>query len=385
MPDSKSRILTYLPAAVVQYGSMGLCVEYYVLHPQTLKMVRKRVRLQRIVKRMRTAHERRVFALGVAEDINKRLRSGWTPITESEDARLFTPLGVMAEEFLRSKRLEGARERTLECYASFVRRFIGWAEASGLGRGCSGTFLRADAVRYMDAVLARGNSNRSYNNTVKFMRCFFQWGVEHLYCRENAFAGMRLLKKEAKRRVLIDAESRRRIAEYFDGCCPQMGTVARLVYSSALRPKEIAGLRVRDVDLARHCIYVTPENAKNGHARCATLSAELTERLRCVVEGCCSEWFLFGRGKEVMPGAVGVSHSYFGKLWLRMRNALGLPEGMQLYSLRDTGLVDLLHAGVDQLTVRQHADHSSLAMQDIYTSHYDPELNRKIFEAAPEF
>lgn len=385
MSHSQDRVLNYLPAVVVQNRSMGFCVEYYVLHPQTLKMVRRRIRLQRIVKRLRTVHERRLFAQSVANDVNNRLANGWTPITESEDSRLFTPMRMMMEEFLAAKRREGLRLRTLECYGSFVRRFVEWCDGSGLGRVCSGTFRRADAIRYMDAVSKRGVSNRAYNNTLKFMCCFFQWGVDHLYCKENCFTGIRRLKKEAKRRVLIDGETRRRIAEYFDARCPQMGVVARLVYSSAMRPKEIANVRVGQVDLERHYIYVDAENAKNGHARFATLSADLVERLREVVRGCEGGWFLFGRGKDVAPGPVGVSHSYFGRLWQRMRGDLGLPQEMQLYSLRDTGFVDLLHAGVDQLTVRQHADHSSLAMQDIYTQHFDPELNRKIYENAPRF
>ena len=68
-----------------------------------------------------------------------------------------------------------------------------------------------------------------------------------------------------------------------------------------------------------------------------------------------------------------------------MRKQLQLPDTMQLYSLRDSGLIDMLHAGIDQLSVRQHADHSSLAMQDIYTSHYDTNLNDTIYNNAPEF
>ena len=68
-----------------------------------------------------------------------------------------------------------------------------------------------------------------------------------------------------------------------------------------------------------------------------------------------------------------------------MRQATGLPKEMQLYSLRDTGLTDLIHAGLDPLTVRQHADHSSLAMTDIYTSHFDPTVNNAVYTAAPAF
>ena len=77
--------------------------------------------------------------------------------------------------------------------------------------------------------------------------------------------------------------------------------------------------------------------------------------------------------------------TYFSKVWMQMRKALALPETMQLYSLRDSGLSDMLHAGIDPLTVRQHADHSSAAMQDIYINHHNPALNDIIYNNAPEF
>lgn len=46
---------------------------------------------------------------------------------------------------------------------------------------------------------------------------------------------------------------------------------------------------------------------------------------------------------------------------------------------------DYLHAGIDALTVQHHADHSSLEVQSIYTSHFDPQLNEKIYTLAPDF
>ena len=85
------------------------------------------------------------------------------------------------------------------------------------------------------------------------------------------------------------------------------------------------------------------------------------------------------------PDREPIGKSYFQKSWERMRRATGLPKEMQLYSLRDTGLTDLLHAGVDQLTVQHHADHSSLAIQNIYTDHYDAGLSEKIYSNAPAF
>ncbi len=68
-----------------------------------------------------------------------------------------------------------------------------------------------------------------------------------------------------------------------------------------------------------------------------------------------------------------------------LRENLSLPKEMQLYSLRDTGITDLLHAGIDQLTVQHHADHSSLDIQSIYTNHYDPGVNEKVYNSEVEF
>ena len=97
------------------------------------------------------------------------------------------------------------------------------------------------------------------------------------------------------------------------------------------------------------------------------------------------DYFLIGFNEDLAPDVRAVNKSYFQKSWERMRNATGLPKEMQLYSLRDTGLTDLLHAGVDPLTVQHHADHSSLDIQAIYTRHHYPGVVDKIYNNAPAF
>lgn len=293
---------------------------------------------------------------------------------------------MVRERFVEHKRSEGLRPASLQSYSSMTSLLVEWCKRTGRGRvSCSG-FRKIDAVEYLDYIIEKGNSNRNYNNTLKQLKLFFSWCVANCYCESNPFEGLKLRAKTEKRRILIDAESRRRIAEFFREYCPQMLLVCRLIYSSAMRPKEIANIRIQDIDLEARCVHVPPEVAKNRHARNATLSQDLIDELRPVVgRGLPGEWYLFGSNPGIEPSCRRVALSNFRKKWDVVRERLNLPREMQLYSFRDTGLVDLLHAGVDQLTVRQHADHSSLAMQDIYTSHYDPELNRKIFEAAPEF
>ena len=75
----------------------------------------------------------------------------------------------------------------------------------------------------------------------------------------------------------------------------------------------------------------------------------------------------------------------FSKDWIRIREDLGLPAAMQLYSLRDTGINEMLHAGIDALSVMQAADHHDLAMTTRYANHANADLVRVISSKAPSF
>lgn len=271
-------------------------------------------------------------------------------------------------------------------YRSVTDLWLRWCEDNGLAGLYSGTFLRAHAVRYMDDQLEQARRHRSYNNTLKVMKAFFQWAVEHLYAKENPFAGLKVLKKEPKIRILVPPEARRQIAAHYARVRPAMNIVCQLVYSSAIRPAEILRIQLKHIHLDRRYIFIPGENAKNHRDRFATLSPSLVAMLKPVTERFGDpELYLVGKNENLDPDTQPVNKSYFQKSWERMRRATGLPKEMQLYSLRDTGLTDLLHAGVDPLSVQHHADHSSLAMQQIYTDHYDPGLVEKIYNNAPEF
>lgn len=379
-------IQNYLPAVVKQLPSVGIVVEYFIVDPLTEKMQRKRIKLTRLVSRMPNKRQRLLAAQQVADNLNAKLRGGWSPLHATEDSRLYTPLSALREKFLAAKDAEGCRPSTLTQYRSVTDIWLRWCEDNGFADRYSGTFLRPMAVRYMDDVLAQGNRHRSYNNTLKVMRAFFQWSVEHCYAKENPFAGLKTLKKEPKIRTLIPAEARKKVAAHYAATRPAMNIVCHLVYSSAIRPAEILKIQLKHIHLDRHYIVIPADNAKNHKERCATLTPSLDGLLSPILAKYKNlDLYLFGKNENLDPDTVPVNKSYFQKSWERMRNATGLPKEMQLYSLRDTGLTDLLHAGIDQLTVQHHADHSSLAIQNIYTDHYDPGLNERIYNNAPDF
>lgn len=380
-------IQKYLPAVVKQYRKgYGYFVEYYVENPVSGELERKRIRCQRLTKRYSTKRERLLSAQKIADELNRKLAGGWSPLYETTDSRLYTTISVMRDKFLRHKEAEGVRPATMTSYKCLTGMFLRWCEDSGRASRYSGTFLKRDAVEYMDYTLERGKSNRNYDNVLKMQKVFFSWGLENCYCRENPFATIKPLPKEKKKRILIDANSRSSIDEYLKTRHPQLRLFIHLIYTSAMRPKEISMIRLRDINLKDHYIRVPAESSKNKKERVATITGPIIEYIASLMkthqDG---DMFLFGATVGSMPGKTKMSMARMRKKWMDVRSELGLPNEMQLYSFRDTGLVDLLHAGVDPLTVQHHADHSSLDVQRIYTDHYDPGLVERIFEKSPKF
>lgn len=189
---------------------------------------------------------------------------------------------------------------------------------------------------------------------------------------------------DEKRRELVPADVRQRIADYFERENPYMLTVCELVFTSLIRPKEIRCIRLADIDLEGKFIRMAAENAKTHNERFCALSPQLIERLRPL----CAQrlprgYYLFG--EKYAPAAMPIAAARFRKDWDKMRTALKLPQEMQLYSLRDTGINNMLKAGIDPLTVMQHADHHDLSMTTRYANHADPTLIRTICENAPKF
>lgn len=165
---------------------------------------------------------------------------------------------------------------------------------------------------------------------------------------------------------------------------PNYLIVLQLVFNSLIRPKEIAELRMKDLNLPEKYIMVRPEVAKTHNARYASLSDELVSMLSAP-EFAKAKLNDFILGNGYVPGPVPISKARFRKDWDKMRKALNLPDEMQLYSLRDTGINTLLKNGVDTLTVMQHADHHDLSITTRYANHVDPNLIKSINEKAPTF
>ena len=378
-----SKIFQYYPA-VLKYSpkSIGYYIEYYAIDGITNDLRRQIIKLNRLKKRYRLVSEFRTEAMMLVHELNTKLSGGWSPFLETSNSRFYTPMLTVLDEYLEFKEKE-LRKASLANYKSFCKVFGQWIKENAPNIR-SGNFTRVYAVQYLDDFYKKDVGARTYNNQLKHCRIFFSWLVDKCYSKENPFNNFKPKRPEQKKRVLIPANVRKEIRTYCEENKPNYLIVLQLVFNSLLRPKEIAELRVRDLNLKERYILVRPEVAKTHNARYASLSDELVQ-LFSAPEFARAKPNDYLIGVGYVPKSTPISKLRFTKDWDKMRTALNLPEEMQLYSLRDTGINTLLKNGVDTLTVMQHADHHDLSITTKYANHADPNLIKSINEHAPSF
>lgn len=383
--QKKSKIqidLNYIPA-VLHKSKDGYRIEYYVTNPVTQKLTRQRLRVDKIFKAYAKKRDALIHIDGIIEGINAKLRTGYNPFFEGEDSRLYEKLSSVAEKFIQEKQKD-LRPDTMRSYSSFVTLFLGYFNRINQNQTAS-MMSRTLAVKFMDYVYSERNvSNRTYNNYLKTARVFFNWCVEKCYAKENPFLQIKTKRKEEKKRIVIPLDYRIKMREYLQENNPGLLLVSMLVYYSLIRPTEIRRIRVSDVSLKNHCIAIRGDNAKNHHSRFATIPEEV-EKILVEKNYLTQPFNYYLIGNSYLPSDTMASHSHFGKDWIKMRKAIGMPDEMQLYSLRDTGITEMLRSGIPDLTVMQHADHSDLSITSIYAKHADPNLINTIRNNVPAF
>ncbi|MCL2328296.1 MAG: site-specific integrase [Bacteroidetes bacterium] len=389
LPQSNnvSDLFGYMPAVLKEYADYW-CIEYYVKHPVTQELIRQREKVQSYKTRYGTREARKLLRVAVSR-LNLKLSQGWTPFFVHEDGRLLERMPAVIEKFLKEKQRD-LRPNTMRSYNSMIgNELLQWAKENYPVVTAS-TFTRNIAVRYMDFIAEKGTSNTSYNNTRKMVSAFFSWCVEKCYAKENPFEHIKPKRKEQKRRILVTADVRNMITEHLRrenniG----MQIALNLVYQSLVRPKEVNEIQLKNVFLDEKYILIPANVAKNHNERKATLSDTTIELMRKLgIEKLPKEYYLLGGNsnkQSLLPHKIKSSTGRIGKNWAKLQERLQFPKEMQLYSLRDTGITDLLKSGVDNLTVMQHADHHSLEMTTKYAKHIDTGLVQKVNKLLPDF
>lgn len=364
---STFNFVTYLPATLKEYKS-GTFVEYQVLNPVTSRLERKVFRLNALRNRCRTQMEFRVAVNKVLCDLNIKLASGWSPFTDgSENTKHLQPLSYGLDAYIKDKGRD-LREASMVSYTSVAKILKEWLVEKAIGEIACIKFNVSIARQFMEDLRNRPKfNNNTFNTYLKKYRAAFNWLKEHEYVNDNPFDQIKTLQKQEKMRGLIPPEARDIVIKYVrNSDHPNYELVMHLVFTSLIRPSEIERLQVRDVDLINKCIHIPANKAKTHKDRDAALSDACIAMLipLLAVPGIQPDWYLID--SNYVCGAKPCYHGMFKKHWMKIRKDCGLPDEMQLYSLKDTGITEMLEAGVNIVAVKDAAGHSDISTTNKY-------------------
>ncbi len=378
-------LLKYLPPTLTE--GKEWYISYYAFYPITGKMKRVRIKLNRI----KSIGTRRVFAKRLINDINYKLMNGWNPFIEKETTKSFRELFSALDTYLnvRAKEAEANSYRGYKSYVKFLKDYIVKNNYSPK------IYVNQFDISIASKIMLQIKQDpkycfRTYNNYLQAFTAIFNWMCEFGYISDNPFDKIKKIPKKLikkKRRALTELE-RTRLKDLLTIENNNYFVMCLLCYYCFLRPKEISLLRVKDIDIENQLIYISEEIAKNDHSSTRTIPDVMIDYIKNLDFNCPRDYYLFSfdKGSKFVPGTKIAEGREIARYWSDfVRPRLKWPMELQFYSLKDTGITNMLADGVAANFVQGQADHSSLLMTSIYAEKKTAKSQEQIRKNSAEF
>jgi site-specific recombinase XerD len=139
--------------------------------------------------------------------------------------------------------------------------------------------------------------------------------------------------------------------------------------------------------MKRGIIIVEGEEAKNDNTSSRTIPPVLEKYLKALDLSGDKENYVFADSKlyKFAPGRKHMDSRKFAKYWEKIRLKFKFGLEYKFYSLKDTGIIDLLESGVSIEDVRGQADHHDISVTGIYARQVKSKGSDQIREKAKQF
>lgn len=202
--------LDYTPAELKICKSRWY-INYYVKNPETAKLQRKIIKVNRI----KSLRERKKCAQRLILELNKKLESGWNPFIEQDASKSYHLLFDAFDTYIAIKEKE-LRADSIRTYKSNIKALKDYClKIYGNKNIYAITFSRKNALDFLNYLYVEKNvSARVYNNYKRFGVTLWNWLVEQNYCKANVFLKISVKKVGEKTRIVIDKDTRAQIKNY---------------------------------------------------------------------------------------------------------------------------------------------------------------------------
>lgn len=345
-------------------------VYFYVLDPDSIlsgdpKLVRVRHRFNHI----KSAQERYAAARRFCADVAIKLQAGWNPLIDNTGSVSFKLFKSVMDEYLvylEKAHADGAiRHDSLIDYVSRVNILMSYNAQLADPAQYVYQIDRPYIELFLDYIYIRRNAKPiTRNNYLSWLRSLCSYLRGRGYMKVDPTEGIRRLRVGQKERKPLAKEAMKRLKEYLRDNDPHYLLACMVHYYTLLRPKEMSYVRLKDISLKEQTIFISGDYSKNHIDAKVTLPAVV---IRLMVElhtfDHPGSYYLFGSG--FLPSHERASEKIFRDRWAKVRKACGFPPSYKFYSLKDTGVTDVIEK-VGLVVAKDQARHSDISITSVY-------------------
>lgn len=316
----------------------------------------------------------RAYGEALIKRLTEKLVQGWNPWVEIVQPLEYTSFDDACgryEEYLLKMLGEGnMREDTVASYTSRIRILKKWKEKEKINLHYSYQFNKVLVGQFLDYIfIDRNNTIRTRNNYLSWLKTFCKYLVERGYIPNDPTEGYSCVKRnrQLKNRDVIPDDVLIKIKNWAWEHNRHYLLACYILHYLFVRPKEMSYLKIGDFNIKKKTLFLHGLNTKNHNDALLTMPDHV---LRLMIDlhifDSPSNYYLFSHG--FAPGPERRSEKSFRDYWHHyIRKNLKMTDRYKFYSLKDTGITNMLRANTDILTVRDQARHSSILITDIYT------------------
>lgn len=355
-------------------------VSFLAFDPSFGRLRRKRIMLDRI----KGKRQQREYADALMKRLTEKLMDGWNPWIEASQPLEYTKFAdvlLRYREYLQKLFNEhNLREESLKDYTSKVNVLENWIHDKRMNITYSYQWDHHNVSKFLDYIFVeRNNTVITRNNYLTWLKTFSKYLLERGYISQNPTQSFERIKNRRKKeRDVIPDEVMLQIRDYLFKKNKHFLLACEILHYLFVRPRELSFLKIGDFKLKQKTLILHGEHTKNGNDATITLPSHVIKlMIELNIFSYPSQYYLFS--SDFTPGVEHKSEKFFRDYWHRnLRKDLGFSMRYKFYSLKDTGITNMLRANTDVLSVRDQARHSSILITDIYTPKDIKEANELI-------
>jgi len=370
--SSNTRVFVdFIPAELKQTAGNDWRIIYYCKDPGKEKLTRFRKR----VPMLNSKKEREILAKRMCLKINEELSKGWSPFYSVSTQRDYILFSEVLDQYLKQneRKLKDKliRNDTLRAYTSYTQNILKYMAEKDLSKMLVTQFTNTFVLNFLDHLYyEKGRSSTTSNNYLNFLSQIGGHMEDRKMIPSNPAAKIPKRKANKKKREILPHWLRDDVFKYWSTRSKEYLTLCLTTYFCFVRRTEVTKLLVKHVNIKDATIFVPGDASKNGRDGTVTIPKQLLPLIAEHISGAENSFYLFSNN-NFKPGKIQLKPKKISDEWAVMRKDMNLESKYQFYSLKDTGITNLLLLGIPAKKVRDQARHHDIRITESYISRAD--------------